>query len=268
MQPTLSGILPTYYFTMFNFFRKASNYSEYPTVFHLTHHKAGSQWVLSVLKAAAPGRVVEPQPKGGHIMEGNLQAGNIYPTIYLSRQEFEAALSKSDLEDNVKVFYIHRDLRDTLVSLYFSLRNTHKVYSPHMQKLRSTLENLDKEEGMLLLLNKNLKTEFEIQNSWVGSDVNTYRYEDIIQDEQNFFSEIRSLAELDIDENKYREIVKNNSFKSVSGRKAGEEDITKHQRKGIAGDWRNHFTDKIKNEFKRQYNHLLIETGYEKDDNW
>jgi len=54
----------------------------------------------------------------------------------------------------------------------------------------------------------------------------------------------------------------------LTGRRPGQEDIHAHQRKGIAGDWRNHFTTRVKEVFKQRYGHVLIATGYEPDLNW
>ena len=59
-----------------------------------------------------------------------------------------------------------------------------------------------------------------------------------------------------------------NSFEKATGRTPGTEDVNAHLRKGIAGDWQNHFTDRLKTEFKRRYSETLIRTGYEKDSNW
>jgi lipopolysaccharide transport system ATP-binding protein len=62
--------------------------------------------------------------------------------------------------------------------------------------------------------------------------------------------------------------VNDNSFKNRAGRKPGEEDVTSHYRKGVSGDWQNHFTDNIKAAFKEKFGQILIDTGYEKDMNW
>jgi lipopolysaccharide transport system ATP-binding protein len=51
----------------------------------------------------------------------------------------------------------------------------------------------------------------------------------------------------------------------TGGRQRGQEDSTAHERKGIAGDWRNYFSDRIKRTFKERYGELLIATNYEKD---
>ena len=54
----------------------------------------------------------------------------------------------------------------------------------------------------------------------------------------------------------------------TQGRSRGQEDVASHERKGVAGDWRNHFTDLITREFKSRFGSILIATGYEKDFRW
>jgi Sulfotransferase domain len=56
--------------------------------------------------------------------------------------------------------------------------------------------------------------------------------------------------------------------KKTRGRKPGEEDAKSHYRKGIPGDWKNHFKQEHIDLFKSKYNDLLIKLEYEKDENW
>lgn len=56
--------------------------------------------------------------------------------------------------------------------------------------------------------------------------------------------------------------------KLAKGRKKGQEDATNHFRKGVKGDWKNHFTDQHKAYFKRDFNDLLLKLGYENDGDW
>jgi hypothetical protein len=53
-----------------------------------------------------------------------------------------------------------------------------------------------------------------------------------------------------------------------TGRHRGEEDITSFLRKGIEGDWKNHFSEAHKQKFKEIAGDLLIELGYERDYRW
>lgn len=64
-------------------------------------------------------------------------------------------------------------------------------------------------------------------------------------------------------------IVYMNDFRNITrGRKAGEEDVKHHFRKGESGDWKNHFNEEHKKYFKIKYNNLLVKLGYEDDNNW
>jgi hypothetical protein len=59
------------------------------------------------------------------------------------------------------------------------------------------------------------------------------------------------------------------SFERLSeGREQGQEDTSSFYRKGVAGDWKNHFTERDKRIFKKEAGELLIELGYERDLDW
>jgi hypothetical protein len=47
-----------------------------------------------------------------------------------------------------------------------------------------------------------------------------------------------------------------------------KESFKSHYRKGVSGDWRNHFDDRIIRIFKEEAGEALVQAGYEKDLNW
>ncbi len=127
--------------------------STVPTVFHVTHVKSGSQWVYNILEGCAPGRIVKPRVKVAQFYEDAILPGMIYPTVYVSQPRFEATLRPQnhpsadhqidspayknwrnfvELQLPIKVFFVMRDLRDTLVSLYFSLKVSHAIISDNV----------------------------------------------------------------------------------------------------------------------------------------
>ena len=54
----------------------------------------------------------------------------------------------------------------------------------------------------------------------------------------------------------------------AGGRDQGQENVNSHYRKGVHGDWKNHFTREHIAYFKAHYNDLLVQLGYEEDENW
>lgn len=56
--------------------------------------------------------------------------------------------------------------------------------------------------------------------------------------------------------------------KLAGGRSLGQEDVKSHYRKGVSGDWRNHFKEEHIKLFKEKYNELLIKLGYESNADW
>lgn len=273
-----------------------------PTIFHITHWKAGSQWVAEILKHSAPERFVpwqlidDPSALGGAGMPifyvKPISPGKLYGTVYLRRNRFYEILNGRYWKEGqwslfyprriinnwwnyrirhspVRLFVINRDLRDTLVSLYFSTKKSHKVIVDQLSNIRKTLDGLDEEDGLLYIMRDVLPGSARIQKSWINApEVLPLKYEDILDNEYEFFEELIDYCEINISREKLHNIVRYNIFEVATGRKRGQEDANAHLRKGIAGDWRNYFTEKIKKEFKKKYGQLLIDTGYEKNMEW
>src|SRR6476620_11750349 len=107
-----------------------------PSIFHVTHWKAGSQWLYRILKELAPERTVTPLLGRKHFLEEPLRAGFVYPTVYVTREQFHSVR----LPDDHRRFLVIRDLRDTLVSGYYSIRYSHPMQDARMVKWRAHLE--------------------------------------------------------------------------------------------------------------------------------
>ncbi len=103
----------------------------------------------------------------------------------------------------------------------------------------------------------------------LGKNYTEVRYEDLLE---NTESEVRRLLEFlgaKSNDKAVQRCVQKASFERLSkGRQRGEEDSTSFFRKGIAGDWKNVFTERDKQIFKEEAGDLLIELGYEKDGDW
>ena len=98
------------------------------------------------------------------------------------------------------------------------------------------------------------------------------RYESLKADDAGVmigvFERLALLGLHGVDESFVRGICNRRSFSKETGRKPGEADAGQFNRKGIVGDWRNHFSDEQVEAFKRVAGAALIEQGYETDLDW
>lgn len=236
-----------------------------PAIFHITHHKAGSQWLNRIFQAIAIDRMVLPEVQNRQFLQKPVGAGRVYPTLYITREQFASVA----LPRYWRRFVIVRDLRDTLVSLYFSLKHSHKILTEAMRSRRAVLAESSEEDGLLYLIECGLTPMAQVQWSWHSAGERLIRYEELLErDEEILMPLLLGHCRLPVEPERLRGVIRSHRFEAQSGRTRGTEDAHAHERKGIAGDWRNHFTDKVRAEFKRCYGSVLIATGYEKDFHW
>lgn len=265
-----------------------------PTVFHLTHIKAGSRWVTRVLRDCDPAREERKIHLFPDFLRHPINPGKLYLSAYLTKNKFTQLINfpfginsttfhhlitrQKPLLLNwwnfqykkypIRYFVVIRDLRDTLVSLYFSVKVSHMVKTPLIASQRKLLQTMSVEDGLLYLIAEELLFIAEGQESWIEDDAPIFTYEEILENEYDWFERIVDYCQINISKGNLREIVNRHSFEALTGRKPGEEDIQSHFRKGVVGDWKNYFTPKVKEVFLQRYGQLLIKTGYEKDLNW
>ena len=163
-----------------------------------------------------------------------------------------------------------RDLRDTLVSAYFSIKLSHPIVDPRLAHGRSVLQALSPEEGMIYLMDEWLINSARIQISWLEAGEPLIRYEDLLEHDLDILERVLlDECQLPVSRERLREVILSSRFDRLTKRrKRGHEDVMAHARKGIAGDWRNYFSDRVKQSFKTRYGGLLVATGYEQDLSW
>lgn len=232
--------------------------------YHVTHWKAGSQWLRQILDHAFNSSVVEPELNLAHIRERDPEPGRIYPCCYITWHEYQKIAPP-----NSRRFVVIRDLRDTLVSGYFSLRYSHSS-NAKVDKLRSVLANLNLEDGLLHLMEHWLIATVHIQQTWVAHREPIIRLEDFMSHPASTLHRaLHKGWDLRLSMRDAERLIRRQSYERVSGgRRPGEELVSAHYRKGIHGDWKNHFTPRVVEQFKKLHNDLLIKTGYETSDEW
>jgi lipopolysaccharide transport system ATP-binding protein len=233
--------------------------------YHITHWKAGSQWLLAVLKDAFGAAVVQPQDLVKHAYVTAPTGGSVYPCCYLTQPEFSAIPS----HPGARRFVLIRDLRDTLVSGYFSLRYTHSLMG-QIEKYRWFLNRWSMEDGLIYLMDVWLLQSALIQRSWLASGERVFTLEDFM--EQPAESLHRALSQawgLEVPRGAAEKLAERHAFARYSGgRVPGQEDTKSHYRKGVHGDWRQHFTPGVRERFKTLYNDIMLASGYETKPDW
>lgn len=177
-----------------------------------------------------------------------------------------------------------RDGRDLMVSFYYHhLFKNEWNHHPTVEKNRKYLHYSDFDDiksnlpSFIEYMNTtwankvNHFTWSEFVHSWLGNvhEDRVVRYEDLLSDPEGSMTRVlHSLGVEQVEQSRLLQIIDKYSFEKVSGRGKGKEVKTSFVRKGVAGDWVNHFSDEAKKSFAHYSGDALILCGYEKDDSW
>jgi hypothetical protein len=201
-------------------------------------------------------------------------------------QDEEFMREVSEVYPGAKVIHIIRDGRDrTVSSMHRGWRRANQGYLH-----RLTPEELARGEALREDPNKLVETGMfteerlrQAARHWrllvgravrdgqalLGSDYTEVRYEDLLVHPNEEIERLLGFLGADTEPKIVEHCVSSASFEKLSkGRERGEEDPTSFYRKGVAGDWRNHFTAEDSRIFKEEAGDLLIQLGYEKDLDW
>ncbi len=226
--------------------------------------KSGTTWTRRMV-ASLPGYAEFPMQgvSGAEIHElESVAPGQVFHGHLVSSQALFRTLETMEF----RTVYVYRDLRDVVVSDYH-----HRMYlNPNRapaQFLTMTKEELLMPDALLEWCGSAKR--FQDVANWIAHPgIPAIKYEDLKADGVGTMH--RALTEIGfkIDRRLVGHIVESNSFERQAGRPAGEEDRAAPLRKGIVGDWRNHFTQRNIDAFKDAFGEMLIAYGYEQDLNW
>jgi hypothetical protein len=229
-----------------------------PAVFHVTHAKAGSTWINHILRDSFDEPVF---PRfGGRVESYEWEPGTVYPAIFLDYETFQT-LERA--EDSI-VFYVIRDIRDTLVSLYFSLRYTHtEVGNPQVTEFRKMVAGMDDREGLLHVFRTRSDRLVKMQKSWLNSRVPILKYEEMIATGGGVFPGFLERLGVAVDRDRMETAIQRHDFKNAFGRNLGERDDRSHGRQGLPGDWKNFLSDEITGLIENELCEVLQLAGYQ-----
>jgi len=178
------------------------------------------------------------------------------------------------------VLIVWRDGRDVLVSQYYHwLFENEKGNSRLVEMCRGDLgfndyndieTNLPKFAEYVFRRKKPLGYSWsDFVNQWINQNVTFVKYEDM---RTNPVAELvritKELAGIELEDGRANQIVENYSFEKQSGRSVGDQQTNKFLRKGIVGDWKNHYTEESRAVFKHYAGGELVALGYEKSRDW
>lgn len=233
-------------------------------VFHLVEHpKCGGSWIRNMMQHYIGG---EPY-LGDRIVTKNtvIQVHRLYSHIYCNP---------------VIVF---RDPRDVFVSFYYHERRMiEQGLYPSISRYYQFNINRAPADDFAAYLQAKLghRTDpgfsySKFVDSWLDRKGScSVLYENALEDTARELARIVRFLDFEVDPEKISEITDYHSFEHETmrrygvARKPGTEDAHKFQRKGISGDWRNHFNERSC-ELIHEYEWSSIQRlGYEKDESW
>ena len=189
--------------------------------------------------------------------------------LVLTKMHSHGSINNVDILEKAGIRYVvlHRDLRDVAVSYHYYVCNTpwHPEYPLH--------KNKSIQEGLHIFGQRMLPAYVQWVRSWrknANPDHSIQiRYEDMLADPIDGMTKIATLFELDNTTDTITWIVESHSFKKMSGgRASGTSSDSAFARKGVAGDWKNHFTPALREQYGKIIADFLIETTDEVDDSW
>jgi len=187
-----------------------------------------------------------------------------------------------------RVFYLVRDGRDVVVSSYFRaigeiehppFANSRSYYRKRFPSLFDPTKDPRKDVREIL---PRFICEWSTRPAgtrhpwpahiamWVDKPhVVVVRYEDLLEDAVSTLARaLPTHTGREVDLDALRITVEKFSFERQAGRKRGVEVPGAVLRKGVAGDWRNHFTRAAGAAFHARCGATLVNLGYERDGGW
>jgi hypothetical protein len=169
-------------------------------------------------------------------------------------------------QEGIRYCVLYRDLRDVAISWFYHIRND----TDHL--LHNAIKDMSLMEGIEYFAQNRLSGYASWIRGWRENrdELNSVEiaYEALLGDTRTVFADLARFFSIRLSDDLLNKIVYDNSFRGRTGRHRGEEDITSFLRKGIEGDWKNHFSEAHKQKFKAIAGDLLIELGYERDYGW
>lgn len=237
--------------------------------------KTGTTWMLKMM-VSVPGY----QGARAYNFQGDIdQYRQMLPgEVVHGHDPYTTELGNILFDAGVKVILMIRDPRDRLVSHMFHIKRDATL------PWHEAMKEMSDEEALLVCIEggldklPNVEQMQDLTQSWLGAGDKALcvKYEDLILDPMSQLHRVFQYLDIVANDKLLEAIVERNRFERMSigskvwkaVRKPGQQDATSHFRKGIVGDWKNHFKKEHVQRFKELAGQTLVDLGYEKDLNW
>ena len=219
----------------------------------------------------------------------DLDAPGIHPTKAEQRRYVKGGLAHTSYQNKVgkilkthqleqtssqePLIYLVRDGRDVMVSYYFFKNNY--LYARDSFSVKKYLLQIRN------LINSNFKTTSEYRDfsaflrqysdEWANhtssclqrQPIAIIRYEDLKTTPEATLNELFQQLDVGVSSDIVRQALTIFDFQKLSQRQEGEEDPSSFFRKGIVGDWKNHFSDEDLEFFWQRAAGVMTQLGYD-----
>jgi hypothetical protein len=195
-----------------------------------------------------------------------LQPGDIVYSYLHARQPYIGELTRSGIAS----FFLYRDPRDLIVSHIFYATKFHKRHGMHRyyseelstmeQRISAAIQGVKTSTASL----SPIATKYQKYLGWLDQpNVLSLRFEDLILERP---SSLQRILDHIASRGFQPQLPRSQAIDILT------EGISPHAsgtfRRGKPGEWREHFTDENKRQFKASTGDLLIRLGYEKSSAW
>ncbi len=232
-------------------------------------HKVGSTWIYKVLREMTFFHDIFPPVKiFNEYRKVRIPLNDLIP-YFESLKRGKGYLFKSHSHppnhcpEYMRLITVIRDPRDVFISM--------ANYVSHLpSELGGWGDDFAKKPINLQLSELIDKSDFmyELFHSWSEYDnCLLLKYEDLKSDINKCVNLIVDYCGIDVDQNTVLNSIKANDFSRLAGRKSGIENKSSFYRKGIVGDWKNHFNDDLLNKLYHnkggRWERLIANMGYD-----
>ncbi|MEN8154846.1 MAG: sulfotransferase domain-containing protein [Acidobacteriota bacterium] len=180
----------------------------------------------------------------------------------------QAKFIKEEIIPQSKIIYIYRDGRDVMTSLYYYMLRSKKIGEISFNEFLETFNNFDE---FYLIRNRIEFYKYHIDSWMLKKNIYTLNYESL---HLSYLDSLKSISE-------YLGLPLKNKIDSIKLSKYNRiqrairrfipgifKTTAVLPRVGKTGDWRNSFDNNSKEIYKKYSGEILVELGYEKDNNW